>query len=204
MTSAGFDIQGFLTSLLTVLFTSAFAENMIFSRAIGTNTAMIAAKNKRNLGGVCTVITYMTTVSSLITGLLKGTLSETNEKYIPLIYTAVISAVYVITLILARIIFGAGFGRIKKYVHISAFNASVMGTMFLSMRSCSDMGEFIMFGFGSGVGFTVGAYMLSAVRQQLYSEKTPAVFRGYPAVMIFVGIIAMAFYGVLGHAPSYI
>ena len=45
--------------------------------------------------------------------------------------------------------------------------------------------------------------MLSGVYGQLYSKDVPSVFRGYPAVMIFTGIIAMALYGILGHIPSY-
>ena len=61
----------------------------------------------------------------------------------------------------------------------------------------------LLFGLCSGAGFAAAAYMLSGVYGQLYSKDVPSVFRGYPAVMIFTGIIAMALYGILGHIPSY-
>ena len=79
-----------------------------------------------------------------------------------------------------------------------------MGTIFLSASGCTTFGEYLIFGITSGLGFAAASYMLSGVYSELYSENVPRVFRGYPAVMIFSGIMAMAVYGILGHAPAYV
>ncbi len=181
------------------------AENFVFARAFGVSTMITAARNKRNLPGICLGVTFFTTAASAAAGLSSSFFNRDSigKGFIPLLYIMMIGAVYLITLILAAVVFGGKFGRIKKYVHISAFNGAVMGTIFLSCQSCGSPGEFILFGLYAGAGFSAASYMLSAVYQQLYSKDVPAAFRGYPAVMIFTGIVAMAVFGVLGHAPVY-
>lgn len=199
------DAPGFFQSLLLSVLVSVLAENFVFARAFGVSTMIIAAKNNRNLPGICLGVLYFTLTASAAACLLKGTgLAEnTGKPFIPLMYVLTIGVVYLATLLLAFVFFRKKFGRFKKYVHISAFNSAVMGTIFLSIKNCSGIFEFLLFGLCSGIGFAAAAYMLSGVYGRLYSKDVPSSFRGYPAVMIFTGIIAMALYGVLGHIPSY-
>ena len=163
----------------------------------------MAAKNKRNLPGICLGVLYFTLTASWAAWLLSHRAADIQKPFVPLTYVLTIGLIYLITLLLAFIFFKGRFGRIKKYVHISAFNSVIMGTIFLSMNSCTALYEYLLFGLCSGAGFAAAAYMLSGVYGQLYSKDVPSVFRGYPAVMIFTGIIAMALYGILGHIPSY-
>ena len=53
-----------------------------------------------------------------------------------------------------------------------------------------------MFSFGleAGVGFIIASLFLAAAFRKLNSEKVPASFRGYPAMLIYLGIISMAVY----------
>lgn len=194
-----------LFQLLLAAFTAAFTENMVFSRAIGTNTMLVAAKSKRIFSGLCLGVMYMTTVGALISGIIDIALvgDSAMQAFIPLVYTAAISVIYVLTLLLSMLLLGKSFAAMKKYIHISAFNAAVMGTMYLSTVSCSGIAEYFMFGIGSGAGFCLAALMLSPVYGRLCSDDTPAAFRGFPSVMIFFGILSMAFYGIAGHVPYY-
>jgi len=200
--------DGFFSSLIISVITAVTAQNTVFARALGVSAAATAAKSKRNLPGVCLGVAYFSIMASaaawVIYGRTAGTATELKKPFVPLIYVLVIGFIYLLTLMLALIFFKGKFGRIKKYVHISAFNSAIMGTIFLSMSTCSALYEFLLFGLCSGAGFAAAAYMLSGVYGQLCSDKVPSAFRGYPAVMIFTGIIAMALYGILGHVPSYI
>ena len=38
---------------------------------------------------------------------------------------------------------------------------------------------------------------------KLYSEKAPYAFRGYPLMLIYIGILSMAFWGLSGHTLNY-
>ena len=190
------DSHNFFGGLIISVITALLAENFVFARALGVSTMIMAAKNKRNLPGICLG-------ASWAAWLLSHRAADIQKPFVPLTYVLTIGLIYLITLLLAFIFFKGRFGRIKKYVHISAFNSVIMGTIFLSMNSCTALYEYLLFGLWSGAGFAAAAYMLSGVYGQLYSKDVPSVFRGYPAVMIFTGIIAMALYGILGHIPSY-
>ena len=189
--------------MIISVITALLAENFVFARALGVSTMIMAAKNKRNLPGICLGVLYFTLTASWAAWLLSHRAADIQKPFVPLTYVFTIGLIYLITLLLAFIFFKGRFGRIKKYVHISAFNSVIMGTIFLSMNSCTALYEYLLFGLCSGAGFAAAAYMLSGVYGQLYSKDVPSVFRGYPAVMIFTGIIAMALYGILGHIPSY-
>ena len=197
------DSHNFFGGLIISVITALLAENFVFARALGVSTMIMAAKNKRNLPGICLGVLYFTLTASWAAWLLSHRAADIQKPFVPLTYVLTSGLIYLITLLLAFIFFKGRFGRIKKYVHISAFNSVIMGTIFLSMNSCTALYEYLLFGLCSGAGFAAAAYMLSGVYGQLYSKDVPSVFRGYPAVMIFTGIIAMALYGILGHIPSY-
>lgn len=196
---------GFFRFLLIAVLTAVLAENFVFGRAFGVSTMITSARNKRNLPGICLGVSYFTIAASAAAWAVSQKADFAVDKpYIPLLYVIIIGVLYAVTLMAALLIFRAKFTRFKKYVHISAFNSVVMGTIFLSSSDCDTLGQFMLFGICAGAGFAAAAYMLSGVYCRLYSDNVPSVFRGYPAVMIFTGIVAMAVYGVLGHAPSYI
>lgn len=200
MTSEG---NVFVSILLSVI-SAVLAENFVFARAFGVGTMITSAKNKRYLPGICLGVCYFSTAGSAAAKLLSDAgVLEVERHYRPLVYIAVIGILYAVTLVAALLIFRNSFSKIKKYVHISAFNTVVMGTIFLSITGSGSL-IFPFFGICAGLGFTAASYMLSGVYGQLYSENVPAAFRGYPAVMIFTGIIAMAVYGILGRVPLYI
>lgn len=196
--------NGFLESLPMAILTAVLAENFVFARAFGVSTMIMSAKSKRNLPGICLGVCYFTVTASLVSWAVSRRIGFSAEKpYVPLTYSLMIGALYAVTLVIAFLIFRGKFGKIKKYVHIAAFNSVVMGTIFLSASGCEGLEQFLLFGICAGLGFTAAAVMLSGVYSQLYSEDVPHAFRGYPAVMIFAGIIAMAVYGIMGRVPSF-
>lgn len=195
-----------LQSIVISVLTLVIAENFVFARAFGVSTMIVSAKNKRNLRGICLGIVYFTTASSAAAWMVNSALPSFSSQacFKPFLYVLLIGILYIITLLGAYLFFRSRFSRLKKYVHIAAFNGSVMGTIFLCSSSCEGAAEYILFGLCSGLGFSAASYMLSGVYSQLYSKAVPKAFRGYPSVMLFAGIIAMALYGILGHAPSFV
>ena len=88
-------------------------------------------------------------------------------------------------------------------MHISAFNCAVFGILYLSVQQCTTPADFAVFGLFSGLGFMAAAFMTAIVYDKLYSEDVPMFFRGYPALLIYNGILAMACYGLTGHQLAY-
>jgi len=56
-----------------------------------------------------------------------------------------------------------------------------------------DLGESVVYGFGSGFGWALAIIALAAVREKLRYSNIPLGLRGLGITFITVGLIAMAF-----------
>lgn len=199
---------------------SLLLENLIFIRALGTSTMLVASKNRSNLAVLALLMTLFSTLTCLVTGCLfsalrlKMLLEHPWSLGLPLVYTLVIAVIYLTMLPVMLVCFRKKFSVLKKYVHLSAFNCAVMGTLYLAsgsvhfLEGVSLPGEDFavaggfhplgaaLFGLQQGLGFLLAALMVSAVRERLYDKEVPAAFRGFPAVMIYIGLISMAIYAI--------
>lgn len=121
-------------STLIVALTAIVFENTIFTRAIGTSTMLIAAKNKKEIIPFGLSITYICTVSSALSFFADKFFlpNDSSELYMPFIYVLIIGFVYIVTLLIMWKWAYNLFVRIKKFVHMSAFNCAVLGALFLN------------------------------------------------------------------------
>ena len=56
----------------------------------------------------------------------------------------------------------------------------------------------VIFGFASGVGFTMAILIFAGVRSRMQFSNPPHSFKGTPIALITAGLIAMAFMGFSG------
>lgn len=191
--------------ILAIAFTAVFAENTIFYRALGTSTLTIVSRSRKNLLGFGLGVTYITAVMSLLTFFLNKALQLDENSYIyaPMVYIIILGTVYIITLLCLWRFAPRAFGKMKKYIHISAFNCAVLGALMLASERCESALEYFVYGFGTGLGFMLAVYLTSIVYERLYSEKTPYSFRGYPLLLIYIGILSMSFWGLSGYTLNF-
>ena len=163
-----------------------FVENAIFSRALGTSVAFYASRKKESIFGLGLGITYVIVVSSCITFFIDGWLADWQYFYVvmPLIYTLTVSIVYTGSLLLLWRFLPKIFRNIKKYVHLSVFNAAVLGALFLNTTYHADF---------------IAVFFLHIANERLNSPLIPEAFRGMPIMMVFVGIMSLAFYALTGY-----
>ncbi len=195
----------FIKQIIIASFTGILIENTVFSRALGTSTLISVSKNRKNILGFGLCAVYITTVTSIICFFIDRLINYYKLSYIymPLIYVLILGFVYIVTLLLLWKFFYNLFFRMKKYVHMSAFNCAVFGALFLNHKYCSSLAEYIGHGIGISLGFILAVYMVSIVYDKLYSENVPYSFRGYPLILIYIGILSMAFYGLVGRQLLY-
>ena len=197
--------MSYIGQIIMVSFIAVFAENTIFARALGTSTLLLISRNRKNLSGFGMCVTYITVVTGILCYFIDKHLdiSELNYIYKPLVYVLTLGLVYIITLLCLWKFAYKVFSRLKKYVHVSVFNCAILGTMFLNSEYCATMPEYIFHGLGMGLGFVFATYMVSIVYERLYSENVPYGFRGYPLMLIYIGILSMAFYGLINRQLAY-
>jgi electron transport complex protein RnfA len=175
-------------------------QNLIFERALGSNILIYASRKKEHVVGFSAVITYTAALSSAVAWVVDTNLSELPYFGIlmPLLYILVISVIYILSLIIVWRFFPRLFASIKTYVHLSVFNCSVLGALFLNSQFDGELTSYIAFGIGTGVGFFLAGYLLYIAYPRLNSELVPAAFRGLPITLVYVGIISLALHVFVG------
>lgn len=184
-----------VNELITLL-----ASNLILMQALGTSTLFIAAESRKKLVAAAAAITVFTTLGSAASYMINSLLGGRYEELTLLFYTLAIGVIYIGLLTALFFASRAGFEKFRKYIHISAFNCAVMGTLF-TIREKSPLGagtfslaDYILSGFQAGAGFIIAALILGAAFGRLNSSRVPSSFRGFPAMLVYIGIISMAVY----------
>ena len=193
-----------IANLISAALIAIFVQNSILERALGSNVLLYASREKSNVLGFAAAITYSTAVSAPFVWIADKLIGqwEYYRFIMPLIYILIIAAVYIITLVLIWRFLPKLFKKLKKYVHLSVFNCSVVGSLFLCSQQGGDIFTYIGYGLGNGIGFLFAAYLLYTAAKRLNSPLVPAAFRGYPIMIVYVGILSLALYAFTGYTTA--
>lgn len=194
-----------LASIVSVAMVSVFVQNAIFDRAFGANVVIYASRQNSHVIGFTLAITAMTTAASLAAYPFDRLLLplELGWLFMPLIYVAIISILYILALLAMWRLFPKFYASVRKYAHLAVFNCTVIGALLLNSVYGSDIWSYIGYGFGTGIGFFLACFLLNIAHEKLDSDKLPKMFRGYPIMLIYIGIVSLAFYSLVGYTVDF-
>lgn len=179
-----------------------FLENTIFSRAIGTSTSLFAVRKKFNIFIFGLIMTTIIGVSSIATYFISPAIKKLSYSYYvtPTIYVLIIGIVYILALLFVGKFIKKRKTEVLQMIHISAFNCAVLGALMLASNIKElSFGGYLGFTLGSGIGFTFATFFVDVAYERLSSQQVPKAFRGFPITLIYVGIVCLAIYGLIGH-----
>lgn len=173
-------------------------ENVIFTTAFGTSTLIELSKKHGQILIFGLFITEFSILSSIISYLFGGIMlkSEITARFMPSIYILSLGTVYIFTLLAIWFLSKSFFKKVKKYVHLSAFNCAVLSALFLGTINSSTLGQRIALAAQIGIGFAFAAYILSINYAKLNSDEIPRAFRGFPIYILYIGIVSMVIFAV--------
>ena len=189
----------FLASAVTAM----AVENPVFARALGTSRESLFIGGPRSgilLGGV---FTWMALLSSLLAALTNHLLIDAWGSVLllrPVFYLAGVAAVYVLTVkvLLVKLKFGGYNGKLIEIAPLATFNTALFGAFFITASQNFGTAQTIGYAFGSGVGYTVAVLVLYYARIRLSLSPVPRAFRGLPVLLVYMGLISLALYGLIG------
>ena len=167
-----------IAKIVSAAMVSVFVQNAIFDRAFGSNVGIYASRKNSTVIGFTLGITAMTTLASIVSFFVDQAMlpTEFGWLFMPLIYSAVISVLYILGLLGLWRFFPKIFRKIRKYVHLAIFNCTVIGALFLNSNYGSDIWSYIGYGFGTGIGFFLACFLLNIAHEKLDSDKIPRIF----------------------------
>lgn len=88
--------------------------------------------------------------------------------------------------------------KLGIYLALITTNCIILAVPLINVREEYTFIESIVFGLGSGLGFTLALIIMASIREKLELAEVPKPFRGLPIAFIVAGLIALAFTGFSG------
>ena len=71
--------------------------------------------------------------------------------------------------------------------------------MLISANQNYTIWQSVAFGLGSAIGYVFIVFIVREGRRRLRSKAVPAIFQGLPSSVIYIGILSLAIYALVGH-----
>jgi len=191
---------------LATAITALAVENPVFFGALGLEreTMFMKSPGAGILLGV--IFTWMTTASSLFVAVINHFLVGMAYAGVvrPLLYLVGVSVVYVGTvqglrkLKLKAVVRHRG--GLEEMLPIATFNTALFGAFYISVSQNFGLFQTIGYALGTGLGYTVAILMIYFARRRLALSPIPRSFQGLPILLVYMGLISLALYGLIGLA----
>ena len=196
----------FLTSFFTAALAAIFIENTIFTRALGTSRLVAVVKSPKTMLKFGTMLTAITTVAGLLSWAVNLALAKLSFKlyFEPLVNVLVLVFVFIAASLVLFFAFPKTYRKMSEILLLSVFNCASLGAILLPAHNSLLSVEAILptwvgFSFGTGVAFFLASVLVFEGTRKLKESHVPVPFRGFPATLIYIGILSLAFYGLIGH-----
>jgi electron transport complex protein RnfA len=184
--------------MLTAALLALTVENVLFAGGAGFSRALRAARRPAGAG----IYALFITVFSLCSGLAGYLLSPWYSGKYQIVYPAVIAAasamLYLLAAALLRTVVPSFFEKFSSILAQAAVNTVVLATPFLREMCSFGLAETIGFSLGTGAAFFLAVLLLEQALHICSNPDMPRAFSGLPGVLIYIGILSMAFAGLSG------
>lgn len=198
------------TGLITVLLAAITLENLTFSRALGLTSYSLSLKTPLDIlkyGGVYTWMALFTSFTNVY-ALFLADYYELPAVVTPFIILFVVVLVYVLTYFTARRILKGKARTIQRMLPLASFNTALFGILYVTqsyffdfdMSLASIVARTLLYALGSGIGYILALLLLLSTKKRLELSPIPKAFRGIPILLLFIGLVSLAIYGLLGYS----
>lgn len=196
-----------MDTYLNIFLRSIFIENMALAYFLGMCTFLAVSKNVKTAIGLSIAVVVVQTITVPVNNLIyqfllaDGALSWLGSGYenIDLTFLGLISYIGVIAAIVQILemtldrFFPALYNALGIFLPLITVNCAILGgTLFMVEREYT-VGESVVFGLGSGVGWGIALIALAGLREKMRYSDIPPGLRGLGITFITVGLMALAF-----------
>lgn len=194
-----------MEQVISIFVKAVFIENMALAFFLGMCTLLAVSRRLETAAGLGIAVVVVQTLTVPANNLIyrhilkPGALTwlglgDLDLSFIGLIcYIGVIAAlVQILEMILDRF-FPALHSALGIFLPLITVNCAILGgSLFMVERDLTHL-ESIVFGLGSGMGWSLAIVLLAAIRAKLAYSDVPDGLKGLGITFMIVGLMAMAF-----------
>lgn len=195
-------VNSFLLFISTATVALA-VENAVLARGLGLDRHFMLLKDPREgllLSGLFAWVIWWSALPVSLINLLLAGRSHLTMLRAPL-YLAGVVAVYFLTLILSRRLIQSRelADAMEQALPLSTFNSALFSSFFLSASQNFVFAQTMGYALGTALGYAAALFIIYYARKRLAISAVPRAFRGLPILLIYLGLLSLALYGLIGH-----
>lgn len=212
-TEAGLSLTQGLAQFVSYAVLAIFTENVIFSRALGVSRLLKLLDDPGiKTWHYCTPVILVQLLSAPLAWLAHNRFFPWLRPLLPawLPVAALRPLVYLTCAMLATGVAWLALAAAPRawrqpcrdQLLLAACNSCVLGTLLICTNRNYTLLQSVAFGLGSGFGYLFAVFVVDEGRRRLRSKAVPAIFKGLPSSLIYIGVLALAIYGLVGHSVA--
>lgn len=189
-----------MASLMLIAIGSALCSNVVLSQFLGICSFLGVSKKTETAAGMGGAVVFVITIASFVASLLyKFILVPTHFEYLKtIVFILVIAALVQIVEMFLKKFVPSLYKALGVYLPLITTNCAVLGIALKNVQDDLNIGESIINGMFSAVGFAIAIIVMAGIREKIDKNDIPESFKGAPIVLITAGLMAIAFLGLNG------
>ena len=191
---------------LNLFIRSIFIDNMVFAFFFGMCSYIAVSKSVKTALGLGLAVTFVQTMTVPLNYLLNEYVLAPNAlvegvdlSFLSvIIFIAVIAAFVQLVEMIVEKFSPTLYNQLGIFLPLIAVNCAIMGgSLFMQQMvgagEIRNVGESVVYGLGSGIGWWLAIVMMAAIRERLSYSHIPAALKGPGIAFIITGLMGIAF-----------
>ena len=191
---------------LNLFIRSIFIDNMVFAFFFGMCSYIAVSKSVKTALGLGLAVTFVQTMTVPLNYLLNEYVLAPNAlvegvdlSFLSfIVFIAVIAAFVQLVEMIVEKFSPSLYNQLGIFLPLIAVNCAIMGgSLFMQQMvgagEIRNVGESVVYGLGSGLGWWIAIVMMAAIRERLSYSNIPAALKGPGIAFIITGLMGIAF-----------
>ena len=191
---------------LNLFIRSIFIDNMVFAFFFGMCSYIAVSKSVKTALGLGLAVTFVQTMTVPLNYLLNEYVLAPNAlvegvdlSFLSfIVFIAVIAAFVQLVEMIVEKFSPSLYNQLGIFLPLIAVNCAIMGgSLFMQQMvgagEIKNVGESVVYGLGSGIGWWLAIVMMAAIRERLLYSHIPNALKGPGIAFIITGLMGIAF-----------
>ena len=186
--------------LATIFISAVLVQNFVLYYFLGICPFLGVSKKIDSAFSMGLAVTFVMTITAVVSWTINNLiLIPYGLDYLQIVsFILVIASLVQLVEMFIRKISPPLYQALGIYLPLITTNCAIMGLALIAALNEYSFVETVVFGFGSGLGFTLAIILMAGIREQLDLADVPEPLKGAGIALIVAGIMALAFNGFIG------
>jgi electron transport complex protein RnfA len=186
--------------LLAIFISAILINNFVLHYFLGICPFLGVSKKLDSAISMGLAVTFVMTITAVVSWIINHwILLPYKLEYLQIVsFILVIASLVQLVEMFIRKTSPPLYQALGIFLPLITTNCAIMGLALLAALKNYNFMETVVFGVGSGLGFTLAIVLMAGIREQLDLADVPEPLKGAGIALIVAGIMALGFFGFSG------